>query len=160
VNPDGGFSSLPPVWIPTRLDLHPVWTPEYAVPLSTMKSIGPALNKKKMSRRSSAAVALTMVLGFSLIYAVTAFWRPSGQDAGNCTACCILPESLGELEPIPLDESDWPLKRDTFSTEPAFEALSDASRRPTLAEPPAGKNAAYGPALEIVVEAKQVGEPE
>jgi len=124
-----------------------------------MKRIGTVLSKKKMSRRSSATVALTLVLGFSLIYAVTALWRPAGQNAGDCTACCIMPESLflGELEPIPLDESDWPLKRDTFSTDPAIEALSEASRQPTLAAPPTGDDAAYGPALEIVVEAKQVG---
>ena len=124
-----------------------------------MKRIGPALSQKKMSRRTSAAVALTVILGFSLVYAVTALWRPTGQDAGNCTACCILPESLsvGNLEPIPLDESDWPLKRDTFSTDPALEVLSKVSRRPTLAAPPAGEDAAYGPAFEIVVEAKQVG---
>ena len=123
-----------------------------------MKRNGPALtNKKKMSRRSSAAVALTVILGFSLAYGVTASRRPAAQNSGDCTACCILPDTLGDLEPVPLEESDWPLRRDASPTMPTLATLSEPARRPTLAPPPAKENVGYGPAIEIMVEAKQLG---
>ena len=136
-------------------------------PRPPMKHNALAPNPRKSTRKGSALVALSVVFAFSLLYGVTSVWRPVDHSMANCTACCLIPEQLGDLEPMPLEQADLPpgqettpANQDTLSPEvapKACQASANQSNRPTLAPPPAQGNVGYGPAIEVVVEARQVG---
>ncbi len=117
--------------------------------------------KQEISRTNAARVAFGTVVGFWAIYGATSFWRPSEPEAQSCTACCVLPDPWEELRPVPLPEDELAIRqnrvRDSFDRSFAGDDVREPKNLPTLAPPPARAKGVYGSAIEIAVEAKQVG---
>lgn len=118
--------------------------------------------ESKASRIRTTRVALGAIIAFWAIYGATSLWRPVQPEAVNCTACCMLPEPSNELRPVPLSEDEFVPRENQSGGFPdrAFveDAVSQSPNCPTLAPPAARGNVVYGPAIEVLVEANQVGD--